>query len=91
MRDEQVKQELLNISRRTFLEKSAKTVAGVALAGSILSAVTPEVVFGNDTEAFEYTFKERSPESISAPMEYKKLDPEKCKERAYNAYKEKGG
>lgn len=92
MKDHITEQQLHEISRRAFLWKSAKTAAGVAVAGTALGMLVPDTAFAaENTEAFEYTFKEKSADSLAHPLQYQKLDPTEAMERAYMAYKEKGG
>ncbi len=91
MKENITEQQLQEISRRAFLWKSAKTAAGVAVAGTALGMIAPKNVFAADTEPFEYTFNEPGPGALPHPMEYQKLDPDEARARAYKAYQEKGG
>lgn len=84
-------EKLHEISRRAFLFRSAKTAAGVAVAGTALGMLVPNTSFAANTEPFEYTFAEKSADSMPHPLPYPGLDPLKAQERAYKAYQEKGG
>lgn len=75
-------QESKQISRKDFLKGVGRTVAGVAVAGSVGSILT-----GCSTAAPTASVTER-PEW---PFKYQKSDPDKAAERAYKGYKEKGG
>lgn len=68
------------ISRKEFLKKTGITIAGVAATGSLLSACSVQPTASLDTS--------QAPEW---PLKYKKIDPAIAEERAFNAYKEKGG
>ena len=75
-------QESKQISRKDFLKGVGKTVAGVAVAGSVGSILTgcaANTPTASVTEKAEWPFK------------YQKSDPDKAAERAYKGYKEKGG
>lgn len=72
-------------SRKDFMKGMGVSLAGVAMAGSIgglLTACTSAVALPATTS---------STDTPEWPYKYTKLDPKKVKERAYNAYKEKGG
>lgn len=78
--------EKKQISRKDFIKGVGVSLAGVAMAGSLgglLTACTNTGAASVNTAS--------STERPAWPYEYKKLDVEKVKERAYNAYKEKGG
>jgi len=72
-------QETKQISRKDFLKGVGTTVASVAVVGTLGSVLT-----GCTTE----TGVQEKPQW---PYPYKKMDPEKAAEKAYKAYKEKGG
>ncbi len=72
------------ISRKDFLKGVGISVAGVAMAGGVGGLLTAcgdsaSVDSGGSVGAPEWPFK------------YVKLDPEKVKARAFDAYKTKGG
>lgn len=75
--------EKKQITRKDFLKGVGVSVAGVAMAGGVGALLT-----GCTTAAVNTTGSTETPQW---PFKYVKLDPEKVKERAYNAYKEKGG
>ncbi len=70
------------ISRKDFMKGVGVTVAGVAVTGGLGGLLTgcaaPEAA-ADTTTAPEW------------PYPYKKLDPAKVEERAFNGYKEMGG
>lgn len=76
------------ISRKDFLKGVGASLAGVTLLGGVggiltacsdsASASATETVVG-ETEKPQW------------PFTYVKVDPDQAAERAYNAYKEKGG
>jgi hypothetical protein len=74
--------ESKQISRKDFMKGVGVTVAGVAVTGGLGGLLTgcaaPEAAADTQT----------APEW---PLPYQKLDVETVKERAYNAYFEKGG
>jgi len=74
--------ESKQISRKDFLKGVGKTVAGVAVAGSLGSVLTG---CSSNTSTASVT------EKPEWPFAYKKSDPDKAAERAYKGYKEKGG
>ncbi len=70
------------ISRKDFLKGVGTTVAGVTVIGtlgSVLSGCAPT------------TASVETPEKPEWPFPYTKIDADKAAERAFNAYKEKGG
>ena len=70
------------ITRKNFLKGMGTTIAGVTVLGgmtSILTGCDEEVQASNDQGEASY------------PMNYKKVDPDKVADRAYNAYHEQGG
>jgi hypothetical protein len=74
------------ITRKDFLKGVGKAVAGVAVVGTFGSALT-----GCSTPAATPAAKPVSAEKPQWPFPYKKIDPDKAAERAFKAYKEKGG
>jgi hypothetical protein len=72
------------ISRKEFLKGVGKTVAGVAVVSTLGSVLSGCATPTNTTAS-------SSPEKPQWPFTYKKMDPEKAAERAFKAYKEKGG
>lgn len=72
--------EAKQLSRKEFLKGAGMTLAGVAMAGTMGSVLTA----CSSTTA-------STAEAMSWPLPYEKVDPEVAEERAYNAYKEKGG
>lgn len=75
--------EIKLLSRKDFLKKAGITVAGIAVTGTLASALT-----GCTTQPTASLDTSQAPEW---PLPYKKLDPEKVEARAFTAYKEKGG
>jgi hypothetical protein len=73
---------MTEISRKEFLKGVGKTVAGVTVVGALGSVLT-----GCSTPTAT-TATEDKPQW---PFTYKKVDAEKAAERAFKAYKEKGG
>jgi hypothetical protein len=71
------------VSRKDFLKKAGVTVAGVAVTGSLASVLTG--CSAKPTAALDTS------QAPDWPYPYKKLDPDKVAERAFQAYKEKGG
>lgn len=68
------------ISRKDFIKGMGVSLAGVAVAGGLggmLTGCAAPVASADSAPAW--------------PMKYKKLDPAKAEERAFNGYKEKGG
>ncbi|PKK40375.1 hypothetical protein ABB02_00360 [Clostridiaceae bacterium JG1575] len=88
--DEQKQQE---ISRRSFLKTSAKAVAGAAAVSATQGLYRPQLVFAQPKpkQKLTYEFKKPQADAMPSPMPYPGLDPVKAQERAYKAYKEKGG
>lgn len=72
---------MTEISRKEFLKGVGKTVAGVTVAGALGSVLT-----GCSTKAGSLTA-----DKPQWPFKYTKVDAEKAAERAFKAYKEKGG
>ena len=73
------------ISRKDFLKGVGTTIAGVTVVGALGSVLsgcssTPETPPVANTK-----------EKPQWPFKYTKVDPDKVAERAYKAYKEKGG
>lgn len=75
------------ITRKDFLKGVGVSVAGVAMAGSVAGLLTG-CSDGGSASVGSGTAVAGAPEW---PFKYVKLDPEKVKERAFNAYKERGG
>lgn len=71
------------VSRKEFLKKAGFTVAGVAVTGSLASVLT-----GCAAQPAATVDTSQTPDW---PYPYKKLDPDKVAERAFEAYKTKGG
>lgn len=76
--------EKKQISRKDFIKGVGVSLAGVAMAGSVGGLLTACSNIGTAGTA-------NSTETPEWPYKYKKLNLEEVKERAYNAYKEKGG
>lgn len=74
------------ISRKDFLKGVGVSVAGVAMAGGVGGLLTACANEGSGSASVDGSVG--VPEW---PYKYVKLDPEKVKERAFNAYKELGG
>lgn len=72
------------ISRKEFLKGVGKTVAGVTMVGTIGA-----ILSGCETTATSAPAE--SPKAPQWPFTYKKADLEKAMDRAFKAYKEKGG
>lgn len=72
--------EIKKMSRKDFMKTATKSVAGVAVMGTLGGALTG--CSSNEANASE---------AAPYPYEYKKLDPDVARERAYNAYFDKGG
>lgn len=68
------------MSRKDFMKTATKSVAGVAVMGTLGGVLTG----CSDNKA-------SADGPAPYPYEYKKLDPDVARERAYNAYFEKGG
>lgn len=79
-------QEFKQLSRKDFLKGVGKTVAGVAVTGTLGSVLTGCTAPAATVEAPVVT-----PEAAQWPFPYKKLDPEKVLARGFKGYKEKGG
>lgn len=83
-------------SRREFLKTTGKTVASIALAGSVVNILTGcepayESPYPEKVE-LTYEYKTRNGEDAPEfPFPYQKLDPTTVAERAYAAYQQKGG
>lgn len=68
------------ISRKDFMKKMGTSIAGVAVVGGVSGLLTGCTSTASaDVEAPEY------------PIKYVEIDVEKAKDRAYNAYFDKGG
>ncbi|KPU45326.1 hypothetical protein OXPF_12190 [Oxobacter pfennigii] len=70
------------ISRKDFVKGVGKTLAGAAVAGTLgplLAGCAPTSTAADTTEKPQW------------PFPYKKVDVDKAAERAFHAYKEKGG
>lgn len=67
------------ISRKDFLKGMGTSLAGVAVAGTLGATLTGCSNTASADEAPEH------------PFEYKEIDPEKAKKRAYDAYFDQGG
>lgn len=83
-----------NSSRRSFLTTSAKVCAGAVVANTALGLFIPEIAFAGEVEPkqkLEYTFKERTPESIHELLKYPGLNIATAQEMSYKAYFNKGG
>lgn len=68
------------LSRKDFMKTAGKSVAGVAVMGTLGGVLT-------GCSSKEVSASEAAP----YPFEYKKLDPDVARERAYNGYFDKGG
>lgn len=73
---------MAEISRKEFIKGVGKTVAGVTVVGALGSVLS-------SCSASETTAK--TADKPQWPFTYTKVDPEKAMERAFKAYKEKGG
>ncbi|HZJ76756.1 MAG TPA: hypothetical protein VFC70_03500 [Oscillospiraceae bacterium] len=73
------------ITRKDFLKGVGVSVAGVAMAGTMGSILTACADKETDTAGSNLV---KRPEW---PFKYEKLDPEKVRARAFDAYKTKGG
>ena len=71
--------ERKEMSRKDFLKGMGTSLAGVAVVGGLGGVLT-----GCASETGEAS-------AVPHPLPYKKLDPAKAEERAYNTYFEKGG
>ncbi|MGE5630525.1 MAG: hypothetical protein ACM3TR_05425 [Caulobacteraceae bacterium] len=71
------------MSRKDFLKGVGKTVAGVTVVGTISAALSGCAAPAAAAPA--------TSEKPKWPFTYKKVDPDKAAERAFKAYKEKGG
>ncbi len=78
--------EKKQITRKDFIKGIGVSVAGVAMAGGVGGLLTACTSAG--TASVDTTGSKEKPQW---PFKYVKLDPAKVEERAYNAYKEKGG
>ena len=79
---------MTEISRKEFLKGIGKAVAGVAVAGTLGSVLTGCSAQEATAEAVAAP---AAPEKPKWPFPYKKIDSDKAAERAFKAYKEKGG
>lgn len=70
------------LSRKDFLKGVGKTVAGVTVVGTFGSVLAGCSSTVSTVEAAE---------KPQWPFPYQKVDADKAAQRAYNAYKEKGG
>lgn len=79
---------MTEMSRKDFLKGVGKAVAGVTVAGAFGSVLT-----GCSTQEATVVpaAAPATPEKPQWPFPYKKLDADKAAERAFKAYKEKGG
>ncbi len=79
---------MTEISRKEFLKGVGKAVAGVTVVGTLGSVLT-----GCSTQeaTAEASPAPATPEKPQWPFPYKKIDADKAAERAFKAYKEKGG
>lgn len=85
----EVEKKSREISRKDFLKGVGASLAGVTLlggVGGILTACSDQATAGTGAEATAGEIGK--PEW---PFPYTKLDADAVAERAYNAYKEKGG
>lgn len=73
------------ITRKDFLKGVGVSVAGVAMAGTMGSILTACADKETDTAG------SNSVKRPEWPFKYEKLDPEKVRARAFDAYKTKGG
>lgn len=72
--------QLKEMSRKDFMKKMGTSIAGVAVVGGVSGLLTGCTSTASaDIEAPVY------------PVKYVKIDVEKAKDRAYNAYFDKGG
>jgi len=76
------------ITRKDFLKGVGVSVAGVAMTGAVGSLLTACAEKETDSKAAGASDSVKRPEW---PFKYTKLDVEKVKARAFNAYKTKGG
>lgn len=74
------------ITRKDFLKGVGVSVAGVAMTGAVGSLLT--ACAEKETNATGASNSVKKPEW---PFKYAKLDVEKVKTRAFDAYKTKGG
>lgn len=83
---------MTEISRKEFLKGVGKAVAGVTVVGTFGSVLTgcsaPEAEAAPVAAPVAAAV---TPEKPQWPYPYKKVDPDKAAERAFKAYKEKGG
>lgn len=84
------------ITRRDFLKRTGLSIAGVAVAGSALTALTgcEEAYATTYPEKVELAYNDLEKTSDAPapyPYPYQKLDPATCAERAYAGYQQKGG
>lgn len=78
------------MSRKDFLKGVGKAVAGVTVAGafgSVLTGCSAQEAAAAPAPAAAPV----APEKPQWPFPYKKIDADKAAERAFKAYKEKGG
>jgi hypothetical protein len=79
------------MSRKDFLKGVGKTVAGVTVVGTISTALAGCTAPAAPAETTAAPAAPVAPEKPQWPFPYKKVDPDKAAERAFKAYKEKGG
>ncbi|HZK56941.1 MAG TPA: twin-arginine translocation signal domain-containing protein [Clostridia bacterium] len=77
------------ITRKDFLKGVGVSVAGVAMAGTMGSILT--ACADKENSQTTDTSGSNPVKRPEWPFKYEKLDPEKVKERAFNAYQTKGG
>jgi hypothetical protein len=82
---------MTEISRKEFLKGVGKAVAGVTVVGTFGSVLAGCSSPAATAAAPEAAAAPATAEKPKWPFPYKKLDPDKAAERAYKAYKEKGG
>ena len=78
------------ITRKDFLKGVGVSVAGVAMAGTVGSILTACTEKENPQAAADASGSD-SVKRPTWPFKYEKLDPEKVRARAFDAYKTKGG
>lgn len=83
---------MTEMSRKDFLKGVGKAVAGVTVAGAFGSVLTGcSTQEATAAPAATPAAAPATPEKPQWPFPYKKLDADKAAERAFKAYKEKGG
>ena len=80
---------MTEMSRKDFLKGVGKAVAGVAVAGTLGSVLTG--CSAQEAATAAVPAAPTAQEKAQWPFPYKKIDADKAAERAFKAYKEKGG